>query len=93
MYLVLIAWLYVAVMMAVAEATSQVGSLLGAIITFLLYGVLPISVLAYIMATPARMRRRKAQEAAQQETAALSTEPNASSEAASGSIAAVRKEL
>ena len=34
MYLVLIAWFYVAVMMAVAEATSPVGSVLGALVTF-----------------------------------------------------------
>ena len=92
MYLVLIAWLYVAVMMAVAEATSQVGSLLGALITFLLYGALPITLVAYIMGTPARMRRRKAQEAAQQEAAASSAAPNTSSEAPSASIASVRKE-
>ena len=92
MYLVLIAWLYVAVMMAVAEATSQVGSLLGALITFSLYGALPITLVGYIMATPARMRRRKAQEAAQQEAAASSAAPNASGEAASAAIASVRKE-
>jgi Ca2+/H+ antiporter len=92
MYLVLIAWLYVAVMMAVAEATSQVGSLMGALITFLLYGALPITLVAYIMATPARMRRRKAQEAAQQQAAVLSTAPNASRESASDPIASVRKE-
>ena len=36
MYLVLIAWMYVALMMAVAEATSPVGSVLGAIVTFVL---------------------------------------------------------
>ena len=36
MYLVLIAWLYVTVLMAVAEATSPAGSVMGAIITFTL---------------------------------------------------------
>lgn len=44
MYLVLIAWLYVTVMMAVAEATSAQGTLLGAGITFVLYGLLPIAI-------------------------------------------------
>jgi hypothetical protein len=39
MYIVLIAWLYVALMMAIAEATSPVGSVLGAIFTFILYGL------------------------------------------------------
>ncbi len=67
MYLVLIAWIYVAFMMAVAEATSPVGSLLGAVFTFLLYGVLPMSVVGYIMGTPARRRAIKAQDAAQRE--------------------------
>ena len=62
MYLVILAWLYVTLMMAVAEATSPVGSVLGAGITFLLYGVLPMVIVAYIMGTPAR---RKAREAAQ----------------------------
>ena len=59
MYLVLIAWIYVAFMMAIAEATSPVGSLLGAAFTFLLYGVLPMSVVGYIMGTPARRRAIK----------------------------------
>jgi membrane protein implicated in regulation of membrane protease activity len=63
MYLVLIAWIYVAFMMAIAEATSPVGSLLGAAITFLLYGVLPMSVVGYIMGSPARRRALKAKEA------------------------------
>ena len=59
MYLVAIAWMYVAVMMAIAEATHSQGSLLGAIITLLLYGVLPLGLVLYIMGTPARRRRRK----------------------------------
>ena len=88
MYIVPIAWLYVALMMAVAEATSSQGSVLGACITFLLYGVLPIALVLYFMGTPTRRRarlEREAQEAqayaAQQaapppETAAL-TQTNA----------------
>ncbi len=87
MYLVLIAWIYVAFMMAVAEATSPIGSLLGAVITFLLYGVLPMGVVAYIMGSPARRRAIKAKEAAQ------STAPDTHSEAPSDPIAPVRKEL
>ncbi len=57
MYLVVIAWLYVTVMMAIAEATSPVGSLLGALITFVLYGLLPLSILVYILGTPGRKRK------------------------------------
>jgi membrane protein implicated in regulation of membrane protease activity len=59
MYLVAIAWMYVAVMMAIAEATHSQGTLLGAIITLLLYGVLPLALVLYIMGAPARRRRRK----------------------------------
>lgn len=68
MYLVLIAWLYVALMMAAAEAISPIGSWLGAVITFLLYGLLPISVVAYIMGAPARRKAIKAREAAELST-------------------------
>lgn len=65
MYLVLIAWLYVALMMAVAEATHTTGTVLGAIITFVLYGLLPMSVVLYLMGSPARRRAIKAKEAAE----------------------------
>ncbi len=65
MYLIVIAWLYVVLMMAVAEAFSTQGSLLGATITFLLYGVLPLSIVIYILNTPQRKARRRAEEAAQ----------------------------
>ena len=62
MYLVIIAWMYVAVMMAVAEATASNGTVLGAIFTFLLDGVLPAGLLAYILGTPARKARLRQQE-------------------------------
>ena len=84
MYLVLIAWIYVAFMMAVAEATSPVGSLLGALFTFLLYGVLPMSVVGYIMGSPARRRAIKAKQA--------SVAPDAHREPSGDPIATVRKE-
>lgn len=64
MYLVAIGWLYVVLMMAVAEATGSQGSVLGALITFVLYGVLPLSIVLYVMATPARRARRARAEAA-----------------------------
>lgn len=65
MYLVAIAWLYVAVMMAIAEATHSQGSILGAIITLLLYGVLPLLLVLYVMGTPMRRRQCLQQEQAQ----------------------------
>ncbi len=67
MYLIAIAWAYVVMMMAVAEATSTNGTVLGAFFTVLLYGVLPITILVYIMRTPARKRARAAAEAAERE--------------------------
>ena len=54
MYLVAIAWGYVVLMMAVAEATAPNGTVLGAVFTFLLYGVLPLSIVLYILGTPSR---------------------------------------
>lgn len=90
MYIVLIAWLYVALMMAIAEATSPVGSVLGAFFTFVLYGLLPMAIVGYVMGTPSR---RKARQAAEQRAFEQSSSaPNTSSEASGNSIAPVRKE-
>lgn len=66
MYLIVIAWLYVTLMMAVAEAASPQGSILGALITLVMYGLLPIGLLVYILGTPARKRKLKAQREAEQ---------------------------
>jgi hypothetical protein len=60
MYLVAIAWIYVVLMMAVAEAMHPEGTVLGALITFVLYGVLPLAIVLYIMG--ARFRRAKPPE-------------------------------
>ena len=65
MYLIVIAWLYVVLMMSVAEATNTTGTLLGAIVTFVLYGLLPMGIVVYILGTPARKRKIKAQEQAE----------------------------
>jgi hypothetical protein len=67
MYLVAIAWMYVVLMMSVAEATAPNGTLLGAIITFFLYGVLPCVILMYLMGTPMRRRAIRAKEKAELE--------------------------
>ncbi|MDB5870728.1 MAG: hypothetical protein JWQ07_170 [Ramlibacter sp.] len=94
MYLVIIAWLYVALMMAVAEATSPIGSLLGAFFTFVLYGAAPVSLLMYLMGTPARKKAIKAREAAElaQRAAAASSPPDSGGEAAADAVPPVRKE-
>ena len=98
MYIVPIAWLYVALMMALAEATASNGTVVGAIITFLFYGVLPISLVVYVMGTPARKRAIKAREqaelaAAQAAAAASTVAPDGHSHAAADPITAVRKEV
>ena len=54
MYIVAIAWIYVALMMSVAEATNTNGTILGAIVTFILYGILPTGLIIYIMGAPTR---------------------------------------
>jgi mannose/fructose/N-acetylgalactosamine-specific phosphotransferase system component IID len=65
MYIVPIAWLYVALMMSVAEATNTNGSVLGGIVTFILYGILPTVIIVYIMGTPQRKKARLALEQAE----------------------------
>lgn len=92
MYIVPIAWLYVTVMMAVAEANSPSGTLLGAFITFLLYGAGPIALVMYVMGTPARRRAIKAREAAERAELPTSNQPDASGHAAADPVAPVRKE-
>lgn len=62
MHLVVVAWLYVALMMAVAEALSSQGTVLGAVFTFVLYGALPVALVVYIGLWPARRRLRLARE-------------------------------
>lgn len=83
MYLVAIAWIYVVLMMAVAEAISSQGTVLGAVITFVMYGLLPLALVMYILGTPMRRRRRRAEESAA---------PDGGGQAASDAVAPERKE-
>jgi hypothetical protein len=64
-YLIVIGWMYVVLMMSVAEASSTTGTLLGAIVTFFLYGLLPVALVVYLMRTPQRRKEIKAREAAE----------------------------
>lgn len=94
MYLVPLAWLYVVIMMSVAEATNTNGTVLGALVTFVLYGVLPVGLILYFMGTPARRRAIRAQEAAEQQARqqANSAQPDAGSHSATDPVAPVGKE-
>ena len=91
MYIVPIAWLYVALMMAVAEATNSNGTVLGAIITFLLYGLGPVALVMYLMGSPSRRRAIKAKEAAEL-AERHSAQPDAGSQPAADAVAPVGKE-
>jgi hypothetical protein len=84
MYLVVIAWLYVTLMMALAEATNPTGSVLGAIVTFLLYGLGPMALVVYLMATPARKQKIKDRERAEHAAWQAQQAANPAAEAASG---------
>lgn len=104
MYIIPIAWLYVAVMMAVAEATNTNGTILGAIVTFVFYGLLPTGLILYFMGAPGRKRKIRAQEAAElqaanAQAAAQDTDahpalvqPDAGGLAATDTVPPVRKE-
>ena len=87
MYIVAIGWLYVALMMAVAEATNSTGTVVGAFFTFVLYGVGPVALVMYLLGTPGRKRAIKAREAAEQ-----SAQPDAGGEPPADPVAPVRKE-
>jgi hypothetical protein len=75
MYLVVIAWLYVALMMSVAEATHSNGTVLGAIVTFLFYGLMPVALVVYLMGTPLRRKAIRAKDAQEQEQARTRSDP------------------
>ena len=62
MHIVAIGWMFVVMLMTLVEATSPGGTLLGAAITFVLYGVLPLSIVLYILGTPGRKRARRRAE-------------------------------
>ena len=60
MYIIAIGWLWVAFMMAITEP-----SVVSALLTFLFYGLLPCSLLMYLLGTPGRKRRLRQQAIAQ----------------------------
>jgi TRAP-type C4-dicarboxylate transport system permease small subunit len=57
MYIVAIGWIYVVLMMSISEASVTAG-----LMTFLIYGILPLGVILYLLGTPERRRRRAAAE-------------------------------
>ena len=89
MHLVALAWIYVVLMMAVVEALSPQGSVLGALVTFILYGVLPLSIVLYVMGAP---MRRRARQRAQASASSSAAHEHGRGQAAGDTVAAVREE-
>lgn len=70
MWIVAIAWIYVVVLMAATEAT-----VVGGIMTFVFYCVVPLSIVFYLTGTK-RRRARRAQLEQQRLNAARSDSPD-----------------
>ncbi len=94
MLLISVAWLYVVLMVAVVEATSSTGTLLGAFFTFVLYGVLPLGIVGYLFLSPARRRTRRADEVEASGDAGANSvvDPDQGSHPPGDPVAPVRKE-
>lgn len=58
MYLIAIAWLYVVIIVSVADTT-----VLGGLLTFLFWGLFPLALFIWIFGTPARRRNKARLEA------------------------------
>ena len=89
MYLIVIAWLYVTLLMALAEAFSTQGSVLGAIITFVFYGLLPMALVVYLMGTPLRRKAIRRQEEQDRQEAVSSLNDSTRQPDAGGHAAAL----
>ena len=79
MYLIVIAWMYVVLMMSIAEATNTTGTVLGAVMTFVFYGLLPVSLVIYLLGAPMRgkaIKRREAEQFRQQQIALARLQEN-----------------
>jgi len=69
MYIILIAWGFVVILMAAAEALAT--TLVSGLLTMIFYGLVPMAILLYLMQTPSR-RKRRAREEKDAEAEALS---------------------
>ncbi len=87
MYIVAIAWLYVVVLMALAEGLAVGGSWLGAAVTFVLYGLVPGSIALYLVGTPSRRAARRRAAAS-----ATAGDPDRGGHPAGDAVAPERKE-
>lgn len=58
LYLIAIAWIYVVLYMSITESSVVAG-----IMTFIFYCIIPLSLVIYVLRSPARKRQIKAEEA------------------------------
>jgi hypothetical protein len=84
--------MYVVVMMSVVEAMSANGTVLGAIVTFMLYGLLPLSIVLYILRSPQRRKTRLTADRAALGDASSASAPDSGNHATSDAVAAKREE-
>jgi membrane protein implicated in regulation of membrane protease activity len=88
LWLVALGWMYVVLAMTAAEFVSPQGSWLGALLTFVLYGVAPLALVLYLLGTPHRRRARRRQEQA----ATSARQPDGRDHATGDAVAAKREE-
>lgn len=62
MYIIAIAWLYVALLVAVAD-----DSVVGGVLTFVFFGIAPLALFVWLFGTPARRRTKAMRERAARE--------------------------
>lgn len=72
MFIVAIGWLYVVLMMSITETTPVAG-----VMTFILYGLVPVSLLLYLSGGRQRKRRRAAEQQQRQRQAATAEQADA----------------
>lgn len=70
MYIVAIAWLYVTILMAVAESNWVAG-----VLTLVFYGLFPVSLLLWLFGGPVRRRARQAETETTTPPSTLSDQP------------------
>jgi hypothetical protein len=88
-HVVAIAWIYVVLMMAAAEAAGSDGTLLGALFIVLFYGALPLSIVLYLMGARGRRIRLALARRASRPSG---IDPDGSGHPAGGAVPAEGKE-
>ena len=90
---VAVGWLCVTVVMAMAEASSPQGTVIGALVTLWFFGFLPLGLVLYLMTSLSRAKVRRAAAAAQAAESLPASGPQADQggHAAGGPVTAERE--